>query len=1001
MRPSRTFLFLFSVVIALSLLSAFFNPWKWKAAVGFSSENHTEALSPDTSAKIPVSDGPEHFAANITNNVSKADSPGHDFPAVIYSPYDAISDTVANGGQFRILFYGDSQLEGDRMTSYLRRRLREANGGTGPGLFSPVMPVMYTRSYDVRSSSNWRRYTWLDFKHGRLKSNRFGPSLSLCRFTSPGDSSPTPVTAWVRVTPAQGADHAVSVYERLKIIYANTTDTVGVTVFSGGIIVATDTLNRGASVKCFSCPLNNSSDVRIEFRGRVSPDIYAMSIESSAGVIIDNIPLRGSAGLEFVMTNKETFGQSMKILKPDLIILQYGLNVVRNVRKDYNYYEEGLVRQIEYLKKASGGVPVLLISLTDMADNKGDSLRFFKNIPAIRDAQERAAKRTGTLFWDAWNAMGGRGSISKWANTTPALAQTDLTHLSLAGSDTLAKKLLNDVFIHGAQIKSITDTAFKTTAKTVPRVLAGDTITVAGFTHASALSRFTIITRSLRKITISFFSYNPDDPFIFTSPAFWIFLLVVLAGFSAVVKHNSLRNIWLLLVSLWFYFRAGGLFLILLLFISIVNYLCGLLIAASDRKAVRRLWLSVSIITGLGLLCYFKYAAFLTGIVNTILGTSFITVDYLSMLSNMSFGTHFDVTSIILPVGISFFTFQALSYTIDIYRNKVAPVKRFTDFAFYVSFFPHLVAGPIVRASEFVPQMYNDYALTRNEWGHALFLILQGLVKKMVISDFIAGGFVDRVFVSPALYSGFENLLSVYGYGIQIYCDFSGYTDIAIGIALLMGFRLPVNFNSPYKSSNISEFWKRWHISLSRWLKDYLYIPMGGNRRGTLRTGFNLFVTMLIGGLWHGASLRFVIWGGLHGIGLIINKIWRRVFRRWNQTSRYSRALGILLTFNFVNFAWIFFRTGSLTDALEMINRIFTAFNPGSYKAVVIAYLPSLLLIVTGYTLHFVPSGVKESYRGIFIRMPALFKFLVIIAVCILIHQVGLEATQPFIYFRF
>jgi len=998
MRPSRTFLFLFLVIITLSLLSVFFNPWKWKSVFGELSQVHPTMHPADTTTSDTTGYRHPDFTLPSADTTQKADSLPLNYDSSFYSPSEAIRDTVRAGRQFRVMFYGDSQLEGDRMTSYLRKKLRDTNGGTGPGLFSPDMPVMYTRSFVVRASSNWKRYTWLDYKHGRIDSNRFGPTLSLCRFTSPGTRSSKPVSAWVRVTPAKTADHAVSQYDQLRIIYSNVKDTLLIRVLSDEITLTTDTIMPDKATKEYRCSLNGSSDVRIEFSGRTSPDIYSLSIESKSGVVVDNIPLRGSAGLEFVMTDKETFRQSMKILKPDLIVLQYGLNVVRNVRKDYSYYEEGLVHQIEYLKDVSGGAPVLLISLTDMAELKGDSLKLFRNIPAIRDAQARAAKRTGILFWDAWSAMGGSGSVSRWAKTNPPLAQTDLTHLSLAGSDTLAKKLISDLFIPGAPHKNTVTTVLQDTASLTASLPGRPADGTSAETRQGGFHKALL---SVKGVAISFFSYNPSDPFIFTSPAFWVFLLLVLAGFTLVLKSNSIRNTWLLLVSLWFYFRAGGLFILLLLFISIINYLCGLRIYSSKSRPARRFWLSVSIITGLGLLGYFKYAVFITDLINSVFNTSFISYDYLSMLSNSVFGTRFDINSIILPVGISFFTFQALSYTIDIYRNKVSPVRRLTDFAFYVSFFPHLVAGPIVRASEFVPQMYNNYSLTKNEWGHALFLILQGLVKKMVISDFIAGGFVDRVFVTPALYSGFENLLSVYGYGIQIYCDFSGYTDIAIGIALLMGFRLPVNFNSPYKATDITDFWKRWHISLSRWLKDYLYIPLGGSRKGSLRTGINLMTTMILGGLWHGASLRFVVWGGLHGLGLVINKIWKKIFKGWRKRRRVHMILGIFLTFNFVNFAWIFFRTGSFADAIEMIRRIFTAFDPGSYKAVLLAYLPSLLLILTAYVLHFVPYSIKESYRGLFIRMPSVLKFMIIIVVCLLIHKVGLEATQPFIYFRF
>ncbi len=303
-------------------------------------------------------------------------------------------------------------------------------------------------------------------------------------------------------------------------------------------------------------------------------------------------------------------------------------------------------------------------------------------------------------------------------------------------------------------------------------------------------------------------------------------------------EEKKLCHTWLLLVSVYFYYKAGGLFFVLLLFTSTVTYFTAMFTGRAAGNGMKRFWLTVNIIVLLGLLSYFKYAGFFTGCINSLLGTSFRTYDIFSAMSNSLFGTAFDVSQIVLPVGISFFTFQALSYSIDVYRGRIAPVNSFIDFSFYLTFFPQLVAGPIVRASEFIPQMKGDYTVTKNEFGHGVFLILQGLIKKMVISDFISAGFVDRVFDMPAMYSGFENLMAVYGYGLQIYCDFSGYTDIAIGAALLLGFRLPLNFNSPYKASNISDFWKRWHISLSRWLKDYLYIPLGGSRKGSGPHGY-------------------------------------------------------------------------------------------------------------------------------------------------------------------
>jgi alginate O-acetyltransferase complex protein AlgI len=409
----------------------------------------------------------------------------------------------------------------------------------------------------------------------------------------------------------------------------------------------------------------------------------------------------------------------------------------------------------------------------------------------------------------------------------------------------------------------------------------------------------------------------------------------------------------------------------------------------------------ISIISNLALLGYFKYTGFIISAINQFFGADFKVYDLLSSLSNSAFGTSFDISSIILPVGISFFTFQSLSYTIDIYRKRMEPVRNIIDFGFYVSFFPHLVAGPIVRASLFIPQIYQEFKLNKREFSHALYMISKGLIKKIIISNFIAINLVDRVFDAPAIYSGFENLLAIYGYGLQIYCDFSGYTDIAIGVALILGFRLPVNFNSPYKASSITDFWKRWHISLSQWLRDYLYISLGGNRKGKIRTYFNLMITMLLGGLWHGASLRFVMWGAFHGIGLVINRIWNSIFGDRFMKGRIGRGVAVFITFQFVSFCWIFFRAPDMDSIKIMLKQIIENFSPVSYLTVISAYSSALILMLIGYVIHFLPERMKESYRGLFIRIPLIAQLAVIMAVAILLFQMRTTEIMPFIYFRF
>ena len=404
------------------------------------------------------------------------------------------------------------------------------------------------------------------------------------------------------------------------------------------------------------------------------------------------------------------------------------------------------------------------------------------------------------------------------------------------------------------------------------------------------------------------FGFNSESPLLFTQFYFWAFFALVYAIFALIMEVGTeargerlkaesrqrlhLRNVFLMAVSWFFYYKTSGLFLLLLLFVTLSDWLIAQRIYRNREQGTRskdhiaKAWLALSVVIDLGLLCYFKYAYFFTNVVNNLLGTELAVFDLFAYIGNgFSESGRFMVDKIILPVGISFYLFQVMSYTIDVYRGHVKPVKNILDFAFYVSFFPQLVAGPIVRANEFIPQLYKPFRLSRRVFGLAVFWVLNGLIKKIVLSDYLAVNLIDRVFENPLLFSGFENLFALFAYSLQVYADFSGYTDIAIGIAMLMGFYLPQNFDSPYKSKNPQEFWRRWHMSLSRWLKSYLYIPLGGNRKilgkevkdKTTAGNFNSFITMLLGGLWHGASWNFVIWGALNGAGMIVYKVWAKM----------------------------------------------------------------------------------------------------------------------------
>lgn len=497
-----------------------------------------------------------------------------------------------------------------------------------------------------------------------------------------------------------------------------------------------------------------------------------------------------------------------------------------------------------------------------------------------------------------------------------------------------------------------------------------------------------------------FLLYKEDAPLIFTQTIFWGFFAVVMLCYQFIYKNITVRNFYLMVISMYFYYLTGGYFFTLLIFSTLVDYYIGKWIYATENQRKRNLLVASSVIINLAVLGFFKYAYFFVDATNSLFGTHFTVTNYLAVWTNAVAFTDFDINTIVLPVGISFYTFQTISYSVDIYRRQLTPAHNIWDFAFFVSFFPQLVAGPIVRASDFVPQMYQHYKVNEIEYGKSIYLILAGLTKKIFISDYISVNFVDRIFDEPIKASGFENLMAVYGYAIQIYCDFSGYTDIAIGLALLMGFRLNINFNSPYKAQNITDFWRRWHISLSTWLRDYLYISLGGNRKGKFRTYLNLLITMLLGGLWHGAHVRFIIWGALHGLALAVHKAYMEAFPQ-KTASTGGKIINAILTFHFVCFCWIFFRATSMEKVGDMLTQIFTNFGFEQIPDNLLAYANIFMVMIIGYVVHLLPTHYKNGLSDTFVKLPDLTKAIMIVGLIIILYQVKTSELQPFIYFQF
>lgn len=494
--------------------------------------------------------------------------------------------------------------------------------------------------------------------------------------------------------------------------------------------------------------------------------------------------------------------------------------------------------------------------------------------------------------------------------------------------------------------------------------------------------------------------YQSNAPMLFSSGLFFCLFIGFLMIYMSLRKQTLARIIYVTLFSLYFYYKSSGIWFVLLLFTATSDFIIGEAIGHARRVWMRKCLVTLSLCINLGMLAYFKYFNFLYHLVCD-MGNE---LGYL--IGNSTWQSlHYEKMDIFLPVGISFFTFQSLSYIIDIYRGRIHPLRRWIDYVFYVSFFPQLVAGPIVRARDFIPQIYKDPTVNREQFGEGLFLILCGLFKKAVISDYISLNFVDRVFDAPLLYTGVENLLGLYGYALQIYCDFSGYSDMAIGIALLLGFRFNINFDSPYQSATITEFWRRWHISLSSWLKDYLYISLGGNRKGKFRTYVNLFITMLLGGLWHGASLRFVLWGALHGVSLAIHKFLMSCFPSLkpvgSDMSWGHRVIGMVITFHLVCFGWIFFRADNMQIAGDMLSQIIYHFHPEVFPQFVAGYTGVCFLMVLGYLFHFMPKSMESGMQIVVTRSPLFIQVLMVVLAIFIVVQVKNAGVQPFIYFQF
>lgn len=476
--------------------------------------------------------------------------------------------------------------------------------------------------------------------------------------------------------------------------------------------------------------------------------------------------------------------------------------------------------------------------------------------------------------------------------------------------------------------------------------------------------------------------YDANNPLLFNTGLFLILFLFFIGIYQLLRKWQTAKLIFVIAFSLYFYYKSSAQYCFILLGVCVSDYVLGLLMTGRkqwQRKAI----VAINVMINVGMLVYFKY-------VNLLIAT----------FANLA-DKPFDALDIILPAGISFFTFRSISYIVDIYRGEIKPCKDFLSYTFYLTFFPPLLAGPVVRAKDMLPQVQANPQASRAMVSEGLFLIMCGLIKKVIVADFISQNFVDRVFDNPSLYSGFENMMGAYGFAIQLYCDFSGYSDMAIGIALLLGYRFLDNFRSPFKSQNPTEFWRRWHISLSSWLKDYLYIPLGGNRCSKPRKHFNLMSTMLIGGLWHGASWMYVIWGGLQGLFLVGHKELKSRLPRRQTTRWWVTAANVFITFNMIAISFVFFRASSMETVREMATQVFTNFHADVAPQFVSGYLMIVLIMVGAYLMHFAPESWTTKLRSGFGSLHPVLQTVVFAIVLFLIIQMRQTDIVPFIYLQY
>lgn len=544
--------------------------------------------------------------------------------------------------------------------------------------------------------------------------------------------------------------------------------------------------------------------------------------------------------------------------------------------------------------------------------------------------------------------------------------------------------------------------------------------------------------------------YKNVNPITFTELDFWLFFMVLMLVFSFLHHKTTVRSLFITVVSLFFYFKTSGLFVLLLLLSILWNFNLGNAINRAQTDKQRKIKLTIGVSLNILLLVYFKYGLFFTESFNAMFQTDFKIFNQFAQIGNGIFGSNSFEVKLFAAAGVSFFTFQSITYLTDIFRRQVAPAKHLFDYAFYASFFPSVILGPITRAKDFLPQIYQPYQLEKQDFSWAVIQIVKGLVKKLVLADYIAVHFIDKVLDAPEAYPGFVGIIAMWAYSLYIYGDFSGYSDLATGIARLMGFNVAKNFDSPYKAINVADFWRRWHRSLGAFFREYLYIPLGGNKTGGtgsyiliavillflvfitqwydllfiyagicllyalclylipnfknfVHRDLNLLITMVIGGLWHGPSQNYVIWGTMNGIALVIYNYWKKVSPYESSQVWIVRFWKIFLTFNFITFTRIWFRLQVDEEPMAFLNHIANnfQFSTETFGKMFFSFLPVMIIIISGFLLHWLPNSLKDKVEQFFIRQHIAVQAAMVSIIVILVYQAVSDVSKGFVYLQY